>query len=126
MQPATVTKSITMEKMQAYTPAGGTGIHTDEEAGRRQGLGGALTQGGQLVGYLNEMMLRALGPGYISGGEISVTFIHPVRAGDTVTAHASQKESRTEDGRIRIEFEVWLENQNGEKCTVGTASGIAV
>jgi acyl dehydratase len=123
MHAETVTKSISMEKMIRYSGAGG--IHGDEETGRQHGLGGALTQGGQLVGYLNEMMLRTLGPGYINGGEISVTFINPVRAGDTVTTHGVQKESRTEDGRTRIEFEVWLENQNGEKCTVGTASGFA-
>lgn len=123
MQTVTVRKTISMDKMIRYS--GGGGIHGDEETGRQQGLGGALTQGGQLVGYLNEMMLRTLGPGYISGGEISVTFILPVRAGDSVTTHGAQKESRTEDGRTRIEFEIWLENQNGEKCTVGTASGFA-
>ncbi len=123
MEPAPVTKSITMEKMALYSGEGN--IHSDDETARKRGLRGALTQGGQLVGYLNEMMLRALGPGFIEGGEISVTFLHPVRPGDVVSAHALEKESRSEGGRTRIEFEVWLENQNGEKCTVGTASGFA-
>ncbi len=125
MEPTAVSKSITLEKMARYTGAGSSGIHSDEDVARQQGLGGALAQGGQLVGYLNEMMFRTLGPGYISGGEISVTFIHPVRPGDTVTTRGVQKESKTEDGRSRIEFEVWLENQKGEKCTVGTAAGFA-
>ncbi len=125
MEPIAVSKSITLEKMARYTGAGSSGIHTDESVAQRQGLGGALAQGGQLVGYLNEMMFRTLGLGYLSGGEISVTFINPVRPGDTVTTRGVQKESKTEDGRTRIEFEVWLENQNGEKCTVGTAAGFA-
>ncbi len=123
MEPAPVTKSITMEKMARYSGAGN--IHSDDETARQRGLGGALAQGGQLVGYLNEMMLKALGPGFIGGGEISVTFIQPVRPGDTVTARAAEKSSRSEDGKSRVEFEIWLENQNGEKCVVGTASGFA-
>jgi acyl dehydratase len=125
MEPIAVSKSITLQKMAHYTGAGSSGIHSDENVAQQQGLGGALAQGGQLVGYLNETMFRTLGPGYISGGEISVTFIHPVRPGDTVTTRGVQKESTTEDGRTRIAFEVWLENQNGDKCTVGTASGYA-
>lgn len=123
MQAVTVSKTITMDKMIRYSGVGG--IHGDEATAREQGLGGALAQGGQLVGYLNEMMLRTLGPGYISGGEIAVTFIQPVRPGDTVTTRGVQKSSTAADGRTRIEFEIWLENQNGEKCTVGTASGYA-
>lgn len=123
MEPIAVSKAVTIQKMTRYT--GVSGIHTDEGVARERGLGGTLAQGGQLVGYLNEMMFRTLGPGYLSGGEISVTFIHPVRPGDTVTARGTQKASRTEDGRTRIEFEIWLENQNGEKCTVGTAAGFA-
>jgi len=125
MQPIAVSKAITLPKMARYTGADDSGIHSDETVAQQQGLGGTLAQGGQLVGYLNEMMFRTLGPGYLSGGEISVTFIHPVRPGDTVTTHAVQKTSSTEDGRTRIEFEVWLENQKGEKCTVGTAAGFA-
>ena len=123
MEPIAVSKSSTLEKRARYTGAGSSGIHSDESVAQQQGLGGALAQGGQLVGYLNEMMVRTLGPGYVSGGEISVTFIHPVRPGDTVTTRGAQKASSVEDGRTRIEFEVWLENQNGEKCTVGTAAG---
>ncbi len=123
MEPDPVKKTITMGKMARYSGAGN--IHSDEETARERGLGGALAQGGQLVGYLNEMMLKALGPGFLSGGEISVTFIRPVRPGDEVTARATQKAAASENGRKRVEFEIWLENQNGEKCVVGTAAGFA-
>lgn len=123
MEPAPVTKAISMEKMARYSGAGN--IHSDEETARERGLGGALAQGGQLVGYLNEMMLKALGSGFLAGGEIAVTFIRPVRPGDAVTARASEKTVASEEGRRRIEFEIWLENQHGEKCVVGTAAGFA-
>ena len=121
MDTITVTKTATMEKMALYSGAGN--FHSDDAAGQEIGLGGAIVQGGQLVGYLNEMMIRLLGAGYIGEGEISVTFIKAVRPGDTVMARANRKESPADGDATRVEFEVWLENQHGEKCTVGTASG---
>ena len=122
MQAIMVTKTATMEKMARYSGEGN--FHSDDKAGQESGLGGAIVQGGQLVGYLNEMMVRMLGAGYITGGEIAVTFIKAVRPGDTVTAHATRQESPAEGDGTRVAFDVWLENQHGEKCTVGTASGL--
>jgi acyl dehydratase len=116
-----LTKVITIEKMRSYSGAGG--IHGDDKAAQEQGLGGALVQGGQLVGYLDEMMVRLLGDGFVRGGEISVTFIQAARAGDTLTTRGAVKSTSVVDGRERVECEVWLENQKGEKTTVGTASG---
>jgi acyl dehydratase len=119
----TLTKTVTVEKMARYSGAGN--IHTDEAEARRIGLGGLIVQGGQLAGYLNEMMCTSLGRGFIEGGELSVTFIKSARAGDTLTTGGEEKSRSVVDGKTRIEYDVWLENQNGEKLTVGTASGFA-
>lgn len=116
-----LTKVITMEKMSRYSGAGN--IHSDDKSAQERGLGGAIVQGGQLVGYLDEMMVRLLGEGFVRGGEISVTFIQAVRPGDTLTTRGAVKSAGTVDGRERVECEIWLENQRGEKVTVGTASG---
>jgi acyl dehydratase len=117
-----VRKHVTMQKMARYSGAGN--FHSDDQEGAERGLGGALVQGGQLVGYLNEMLVRALGAGFLAGGEIAVTFIKPARPGDTLTTHGTLTETAFEDGRTRGTFEVWLENQNGEKLTVGTARAL--
>jgi acyl dehydratase len=116
-----LTKVITMEKMARYSGAGN--IHSDDKSAQERGLGGAIAQGGQLVGYLDEMMVRLLGEGFVRGGEVSVTFIQAARPGDTLTTRGSVKATSVVDGRERVECEVWLENQKGEKVTVGTASG---
>ena len=116
-----LSKVITAEKMARYS--GGGNIHSDDVKAKASGLGGAIVQGGQLVGYLDEMMVRLLGEGFLRGGEISVTFIKPARPGDTLTTHGNVTATATVDGRERVECEVWLENQLGEKLTVGTASG---
>lgn len=116
-----LTKVITMEKMARYSGAGN--IHSDDKTAQERGLGGAIVQGGQLVGFLDEMMVRLLGEGFVRGGEISVTFIQAARPGDTVTTHGTVTSTSIVDGRERVECEVWLENGKGEKLTVGTASG---
>lgn len=117
-----IEKHITLAKMRTYT-GGGPGIHTDDEFARAKGLPGAVVQGGQIVGYLNEMMLRALGQGYIEGGEITVVFVKSALAGDNLSTKATVTEKQEVDGRTRVECEVWVENQRGEKLAVGTASG---
>lgn len=123
--PTTVelTKHITMESMRRYSGEGN--IHSDEKAGREQGLGGALAQGGQLAGFLSEMMVRTLGIGFLTAGQMSVSFVQPVRPGDILKTRGTlTSESEGLDGR-RLEYDVWLENERGEKVTVGKASGRA-
>lgn len=120
MQLQPIRKHVTMQKMARYSGAGN--FHSDDEAGEQQGLGGALVQGGQLVGYLNEMLVRSLGAGFIAGGELSVNFIKPARPGDTLSTHGTLTGTALQDGRKRGTFDIWLENQHGEKLTVGTAS----
>jgi acyl dehydratase len=115
-----IEKKISMETMRGYS--GEAGIHAQDDAGEEHGLGRALVQGGQLVAYLNQMMISTFGEGYLRGGDIAVTFIKPVRSGDTVTARGVVQEMQPDGTRIRVMCEVWLENQHGEKTTVGTAS----
>lgn len=119
-QLAGVEKRISFETMRRYS--GEKGIHAEEDAGKEKGLGGALVQGGQLVAYLNQMMTNNFGEGCLRGGDIAISFIKPVRPGDVITTKGIVQEIRPEGARIRIMCEVWLENQNGEKTTVGTAS----
>lgn len=118
-----VRKEIRLVDMQQYS--GQDNHHGDPEAGRKLGLGGAIVQGGQLTGYLNEMMTRTLGEGFVDGGEISISFVHPVRPGDIVTSQGTLAMQSRIDGRLRVAYDVWLVNQHGQKVTVGKASGWA-
>jgi acyl dehydratase len=117
---AGIEKRITFDTMRAYS--GETGIHAQEDAGKEQGLGGALVQGGQLVAYLNQMMTDNFGASYLRGGEIAVSFIKPVRPSDVIRGKGVVQEVRVEGTAQRLTCEVWLENQAGEKTTVGSAS----
>ncbi len=114
-----LTKEITTEKMIRVSGEGN--IHSNEEVAKAKGLGGIIAQGGQLQGYLSEMLTKAFGKGFVCGGEISVSFIQRVRPGDTVTTHGKVLTTSVANGIERVDCEVWLENQTGEKVTVGTA-----
>lgn len=117
----TVRKNICLEDMQRYS--GEDNHHGDPEAGRKLGLGGAIAQGGQLVGFLHEMMTRTLGEGFVHGGEISVSFVQPVRPGDVVTSGGTPTTQSSTDGRLRVHYDIWLANQHGRRVVVGKASG---
>lgn len=120
-----VRKDITLEKMQRFMGPVKQSIHADPELAKSWGVGGAIVQGGHLTAFLNEYMLRRFGRGFLEGGEISVSFINAVRPGDTVVARAEKTGETVVDGRRRVDMDLWLENQNGEKVTVGKASAFA-
>jgi 3-hydroxybutyryl-CoA dehydratase len=103
-------KHVTQDDMTRYSGPGN--IHSDVEVAKRTGLDAPIAQGMMTLAYASELMTRAVGPEWLSRGEISVKFTKPVYAGDTVTVRATEGA----DG-----FDIVAENQNGEALMVGTA-----
>ncbi len=116
-----IEKEVTLDSMRRFMGDIKDSIHADEGLADKWGLGGAVAQGGHLVAFLNEAMLRAYGTGFCRGGEISVSFIKAVRPGDRVKPKIEVAETTEVDGRGFVRCNIWLENQSGEKVTVGTA-----
>lgn len=118
-----VTKTITQRKIDVYSGVHPGSLHSDPEFARQKGLKDTIAQGMMTVAYLTEILIRFFGKGYMEGGKLSVKFIHPVYPGDTITAKGMVTGKQPDSGGIRCEVEVWCENQEGVKVTVGTASG---
>lgn len=115
-------KLMTPEAMTNPLMAGTNPIHFDPEFARRHGLPAPIATGMISEGYLSQMLTEAFGAAWLQGGRISVAFVKPVYAGDEVSCHAVVSE-RVEDGAgVTLTFELWCENQRGEKVTAGTAS----
>ena len=55
---------------------------------------------------------------------MEVSLVKPIFPGDRITIRGRVKEKIPEGEKTRIFLEVWLENQRGEKTTLGTASGL--
>ena len=75
--------------------------------------------------FISERMVDLFGAGFVSGGEISVTFVKPIFPGDTIRITAKVKEKAPENGKTRVVFDVALVNQDDIPVTAGTASGLA-
>ena len=120
---------ITQEKIDLYSRRvfGGRdtkNIHTDDETARRAGLPRALAQGRYPIGYLSEALLDFFEKGWVQGGQLEVSLVKPIFPGDRITIRGKVKGRIPEGEKTRILLEVWLENQQGEKTTLGTASGL--
>lgn len=124
-----ISYAITQEKIDIYSRYVFFGkdtknIHTDDEVARRAGLPRALAQGRYPLGYLSERMVDFFGTGWIQGGKMDVTLVKGIFPGDTITVKGVLRDKIPEGQAIRLVLDVWLENQHGEKATVGTASGL--
>jgi acyl dehydratase len=74
--------------------------------------------------YISELMAGRFERGWLLHGRLSLAFVAPAFAGDTLTAKASKREEQDEGAFIRHVYDAWCENQLGEVVTVGTASGV--
>lgn len=119
----TISKFVTFEKMQLYEP-GVKNLHTDVETAKKAGLPGPIIGGQQSYAYLSEMLMNFFGEGWVKGGKIAVSLVKIVPPGDTLTGKGVVKEKVNEGDKVRLVLDIWLENQNGEKAVVGTASGL--
>ena len=128
------TRPITMERVQDYSiglmsAASGErkpwqfNIHTDHEYARSQGLKAAIADGMLSTNWLSTMMLNHFGADYLYRGGLRTKFIKPTYI-DVPLSCTGVVNSRVEqaDGSVRYELEVWIEDNEGTKLTVGDAS----
>ena len=118
-------KTIAQRQIDAYSGVRPKSIHTDAEWARKKGFAAPLAQGLMSTAYVSQMMVQLLGDGFIKGGRISVAFIKPVLAGDTLTMHGAVSAKDSEGASTRVTVEFWCENQAGAKTLEGNASGLA-
>lgn len=99
--------------------------HTSLEAAQVVGLNVRPVAGTQLAGHVTELMIDLLGENWFLKGKMAVKFIAIADVGDTVISKAVVTSIEEEIGGPRVYFNVWCENQHGNKVLVGTASCLA-
>lgn len=120
----TLSKTIIQRQIDCYSGVRPNSIHTDPEWAQKKGFRVPLAQAMMSTAYVSQMMVNFLGAGFVKGGKISVAFIKPVLAGDTLTVHGMIKSREPEGDKTRVTVECWCENQDGIKTMVGSASGL--
>jgi len=122
-------KSVTQDKIDLFE-ATGIGQHDNihnstEVATRTLRMSYPIASGRMSLSYMTEALRKFFGPDVFNHtGTLSVRNIRPVKAGDTITVHGQVKESRAHEKGTAVIVEIWCENQNGDKTTVGTGSAV--
>ena len=86
---------------------------------------GALVGGSNLLSYVLEMLYNYFGEKWFYHGKIKVSFIGGGAInGDVLTTHGLVTSVNQEEVGTRLNLDIWMENQMGEKIVVGEASCI--
>ncbi|HEY2140902.1 MAG TPA: hypothetical protein VGG98_02430 [Solirubrobacteraceae bacterium] len=99
--------------------------HTDLDTARRAGFEQTLAQA-----LMGTMRIAELGTSLFEGswfetGWISVSYLKPIYSNDALDVKGVLVDRQSEGDGVRLEFEVWLENQRSEKVSVGWMSAVA-
>lgn len=114
-----VRKSITQEMINRWAEVSGdfNPLHVDPGFAEKSRFGGTIAHGHLSLAFLCEMMSRYFGKKWVCGGKLrQVKFTAPVRPGYEMSVKGV-----VQDVAGKIVCDVWLENQEGEKCIVGRA-----
>jgi acyl dehydratase len=96
-------------------------IHMDDEAGRSAGFPGAIGMGRLQWSYLHNLLRDWLPP----GGRIVAIRAQlraPNRKDSTLTAHGVITAVRDEAGVRRLELDIWIDDDQGNRVAPGSAT----
>jgi hypothetical protein len=100
-------------------------VHTNNQAARDIGLPAGNISAANLDGFSHRMMLRAFGTAWLSSGNMECRFLKPVGLEDFFTVKGTLRTRELDPGGVRLGYEIWGENQRGERVVAGKASAIA-
>jgi hypothetical protein len=72
--------------------------------------------------YLAEMCVNYFGRHFFRQSRMTCKYIASIHANEVITTYGVVRGKEAHDGGVRFELEIWAENEEGEKKTVGTVS----
>jgi 3-hydroxybutyryl-CoA dehydratase len=98
-------------------------IHDNDEFARSQGLPGIIADGMLSTNWLLSLLMDAFGEDALAPGSLRTRYIAPVFEDVVITAVARVTAvEEGGDGTLRYALELWCEDAEGTKLTVGDAS----
>jgi acyl dehydratase len=110
---------LSADRIREYARAAGMWAprFTDDEAARREGLPGMIAPGNLSMGLLGEHVERWAGVGGLR--RLGTTFRGIVRPGRLRLCGAV---TQCDEATRTVELDLWLENEDGERSVIGTAT----
>ena len=96
-------------------------IHVNPDLARQAGQSAPVASGMHSVAHLGHLLRDALGVAWTEGGHIAVNHIRPLHPGDELSAQARMAGVLEGPAGSRLAFEVWCEDGEGNRTTVGSA-----
>ena len=118
-------KTVTQDMICSYADAAEdhNPLHVDPEFAKTTRYGGTIAHGMLSVAFIQELMARTFETDWMESGDIEVSFMAPVRPGETITAEAKVMKvsplEGTEDKK-RVRMQVLCFNGKQEKVIKGT------
>ncbi len=97
-------------------------IHDDDDYARKQGLPGIISDGMITTNWIHGLLVDVFGEAAAGPGRLRTKYIAPIYEDQCViTCARITQASQQADGSTRYEVEVWCEDDQARKLTVGEA-----
>ncbi len=94
--------------------------HWDPVYAAETGLDAPIQTGEMSSAYIAEMCVNWLGAAMFTGAKITCKYVASTRANEIIVTHGRVTGKEPKGDGYRFTIEVWAENEDGEKKTVGT------
>ncbi|HVB82257.1 MAG TPA: MaoC/PaaZ C-terminal domain-containing protein [Candidatus Binataceae bacterium] len=113
---------LSKDQVRTYARTCGMDVprFTDDEGARAEGLPGMIAPGNLSLGMLSRLVTDWIGSSGARLARLGTTYRQPVQPDHTITL--SGFVTHIEPGEKRVEIDVWIENEDGERLVIGTAS----
>lgn len=113
---------LSKDQVRAYAKTTGMWVprFTDDEAARKEGLPGMITPGNMSLAILSKLVTDWIGASGAQLTRMGTTYRQPVMPDHTITLQGFVTD-KNENNRT-AEMDIWLENEDGERLVIGTAT----
>jgi acyl dehydratase len=113
---------LSKDQVRTYAKAMGMWVprFTDDEAARKEGLPGMITPGNMSLAILSKLVTDWIGLSGAKMTRLGTTYRQPVLPDHTITLQGFL--TAKNDADHTAEMDVWLENEDGERLVIGTAT----
>lgn len=113
---------LSKDQVRAYARTTGMWVprFTDDEAAKKEGLPGMITPGNMSLAILSKLVTDWIGASGARLTRMGTTYRQPVMPDHTIALQGFVTDKN--EAHRTAEMDIWLENEDGERLVIGTAT----